>query len=90
MSTSPTPARRVLPVTVHTMVPGDSSVPSVRNHAAPRATMRGTLASVSTLSTSVGGATASPPGPAISTWAESPLPERASSGVSTTSVTPRR
>ena len=33
--------RRVEPVTVHTIVPGDSSVPSVRNQSAPRAMMRG-------------------------------------------------
>ncbi len=52
--TSPTPWRRVFPVTVHTIVPGDSSVPMVRNQAGPRATMRATLASVSVLLTSAG------------------------------------
>ena len=65
--TSPTPARRVLPVTVQTIVPGDSAVPSVRNQSAPRLTMRGTLAIVSTLSTRAGGAPVSPPGTAMST-----------------------
>ena len=90
MRTSPTPARRVLPVIVQTIVPGDSAVPSVRNQSAPRLMMRGTLAIVSTLSTSVGGAPVSLSGPAISTCAESPLPDPTSSACSTTSVTPRR
>jgi hypothetical protein len=88
--TSPTPWWRTRPVTVHTMVPGDFSVPWVRNQAAPRAMMAGTLARVSTLSTSVGGAGESPSGPAISTGADSPLSETASDCVWTRSRTPRR
>jgi hypothetical protein len=48
------------------------------------------LASVSTLSTSAGGASVSPDGPAISTFAASPLPLSTSSSCSTTSITPRR
>ncbi len=80
----------MLPVTVQTIVPGDFSVPTVRNQSAPRAMMRGTLARVSTLSTSVGGAAWSPPSPAISTWADRPLPDVVSLASSTTSVTPRR
>ena len=62
------------PVTVHTIVPGDSSVPSVRNHEPPRAMMPGTLARVSTLSTRAGGASVVVVGPAISTWLDWPLP----------------
>ena len=87
--TSATPCRRVAPVTVQTIVPGDSSVPSVRNQSAPRAMIRGTLAMVSTLLASVGGASL-PPSVAISTAADRPLPDVASDTVSTTSVTPRR
>ena len=90
ISTSPTPWRLVDPITVHTIVPGDSSVPSVRNQPAPRAMIRGTLARVSTLSTSVGGASVSVPGPAISTWAGRLLRESTSLARSTTSRTPRR
>jgi hypothetical protein len=52
-------------VTVTTIVPGDWSVPSVRNQSFPRAMIFGTLASVSTLLANVGGA--SSPAPAIST-----------------------
>ncbi len=61
MANSPMPCRRVLPVTVHTIVPGEMSVPTLRNHAAPRRTMPGTLDSVSTLSTSAGAYHPSPP-----------------------------
>ena len=85
--TSPTPARRVAPVTVQTSVPGERSVPSVRNQAAPLAMIFGTFASVSTLSTRTGGASVSP---AISTCAARPLSETASASVSTTSTTPLR
>ena len=63
-------------------------MPSVRNQAAPRAMIFGTLAIVSTLSTSTDGASVS--SPAISTWAASPLSAVASASVSTTSTTPRR
>ena len=52
--TSPTPWRWVRPVIVHTIVPGDSSVPMVRNQSGPRPTMRATLASVSVLLTRAG------------------------------------
>ena len=53
MANSPTPARSVSPVTVQTIVPGESSVPTDRNHSrAVRAGCRGTFARVSTLSTS--------------------------------------
>ena len=93
MGTSPTPCRCVQPVMVQTIVPGDCSVPSVRNQAAPRLRMRGTLAIVSTLFTSVGAAPVAPVGPAMSTWADSPLPSwaaRTSALVSKTSSTPRR
>ncbi len=90
MITSPTPSRSTSPMIVQTMVPGDFSVPSVRNHAAPREMMRGTLASVSMLSTSVGGASASPPGSAISTCEDRLLRERTSPYVSTSSRSPRR
>ena len=89
MITSPTPWRTVEPVIVHTIVPGDSSVPSVRNQSAPRARMRATLARVSTLSTSAGGASDSPSGAAISTWADSPLSLSTSASVVTSSRTPR-
>src|SRR5690606_16011991 len=90
IATSPTPGRRTSPVTVHTIVPGEASVPSDRNHPAPPVTIRGTLASVSTLSTNAGGATVAGPGPAISTGAARPLPLSTSASPSTTSVTPRR
>src|SRR4051794_21463216 len=53
-STSPTSGATTSPVTVHTMVPGDSAVPRDRNHSAPRARIAGTLLRVSTLLTSVG------------------------------------
>src|SRR5918995_670218 len=56
IGSSATPWRGVWPVTVHTIVPGDSSVPIERNHSAPRARMPGTFASVSTLFARVGGA----------------------------------
>ena len=68
-STSATPARTVSPLTVHTTVPGESAVPSSRNQSAPKRTIPGRLAYVSTLLASVGGATASADGPAISTRA---------------------
>ncbi len=90
MTTSPTPSRCTEPVIVHTMVPGDCCVPSVRNHDAPRPTILGMLATVSTLSTRVGGTSVSPPSSAISTWADRPLLDRASASVSTTSRSPRR
>ena len=90
MASSPTPGRRTSPVTVHTMVPGDSGVPSSRNQSAPRATMWVTCARVSTLSTRAGGATVSGPGPAISTWPAAPLSLSTSASSSTTSTTPRR
>ena len=53
-STSPTSGATTSPTTVATIVPGDSAVPIERNQSAPRARMCGTLASVSTLLTSVG------------------------------------
>ena len=66
-SNSPTPARSVRPLTVHTIVPGDSSVPTARNHVRPLARRcAGTLASVSTLLTRVGGASVAPSGSARS------------------------
>ena len=77
MITSPTPARSTAPVTVHTIVPGDSSVPSVRYHEAPRARMWATLASVSTFSTRAGVAS---PAPTISMSADRPV-SRSSPGV---------
>src|SRR5215207_449728 len=49
IATSATPWRGVCPVTVHTIVPGEPSVPTDRNQSAPRARMPGTFASVSTL-----------------------------------------
>ena len=61
IGTSPTPAWRVEPDTVQIAVPGDSAVPTSRNHVAPLARISGTLASVSTLLASVGGASASRP-----------------------------
>src|SRR4051794_30419222 len=89
-STSATPARATPPVTVATTVPGDSSVPSVRNQSFPRAMILGTLANVSTLSTRVGGTGSPGPAPAISTWAGRPLSLPRSALDSTTSSTPRR
>ena len=65
ISNSATPARRPPPVTVQTIVPGDCSVPTWRNQAAPLARMPGTLARVSALFTSVGAAGVRPPGVAI-------------------------
>ena len=56
--------------TVNTDVPGDSSVPCVRNQSAPLWTMPATWASVSTLLTRVGGA--SPASPAIASVAGPP------------------
>ena len=49
--------------------------------------MRGTLAKVSTLLASAGGASVTP---AISTCADWPLPDTASASSSTTSTAPRR
>ena len=54
ISTSTTVGRTTSPTTVQTIGPGDSSVPIDRYHSGPRARMWGTLASVSTLLTSVG------------------------------------
>ena len=87
---SPTPARATHPLTVHSTVPGDSSVPTSRNQSAPSANATVTWASVSALSTSVGGASVSAYAPAISTCAESPESDVRSAGVSTISSTPRR
>jgi hypothetical protein len=56
-SISPTPGRATSPTTVATAWPGDAPVPMPRNHSAPRVRMWATLASVSTLLTSVGLAT---------------------------------
>ena len=39
MANSPTPARCVEPLTVQTIVPGDSSVPTSRHQSAPLATI---------------------------------------------------
>jgi hypothetical protein len=69
IATSATPWRGVRPLTVHTIVPGESSVPTDRNHSAPWARMPGTFASVSTLFASVGGASVRSPGAAISIFA---------------------
>ena len=57
---------------MHSTVPGDSSVPTSRNQSAPSASATVTCASVSTLSTSVGGASVSSSAPAISTCADRP------------------
>ncbi len=54
IGTSTTTGRTTSPTTVHTTGPGESSVPIERYHSGPRARMWGTLASVSTLLTSVG------------------------------------
>src|SRR5436309_1903990 len=53
-STSANPACITSPTTVQINGPGVSRVPSVRYHSAPRVTISGTLASVSTFVTSVG------------------------------------
>src|SRR3954462_2830006 len=53
-SNSATPARCTSPTTVAIAVPGDSAVPTERYQSAPRATISGTFASVSTFVTSVG------------------------------------
>ena len=53
-STSANPACWTSPTTVAITTPGDSVVPSDRCHDAPRAMIGATLASVSTLVTSVG------------------------------------
>ena len=60
-SNSPTPARGVQPLTVQTIVPGDSAVPNDRKSSGPSSTMRGTLARVSTLFTSDTGCPSSTP-----------------------------
>ena len=52
---SPTPWRRVSPVTVHRIVPGEDAVPTERYQSTPCRTMPGMLAMVSTLSTSAAG-----------------------------------
>src|SRR5262245_18983344 len=57
IGTSPTASRIVAPVIVHTIVPGDSGVPTDRNQSGPCTRMPGMLAMVSVLLTSVGGAT---------------------------------
>ena len=75
MGTSPTPWRRVAPVTVQTSEPGDSPVPIDRNASCPSTMIKGTLASVSTLLTSAGDPTASPPGPANCTCAADEVDE---------------
>lgn len=90
IASSATPGRRTRPVIVHTIVPGDSAVPTERNHSEPRSTILGTLASVSTLSTSVGGTTLSSAAVAIPTPADRPLSLLTSSWSRTTSSTPRR
>src|SRR5512145_1589136 len=65
-STSPTPGRTTSPTTVATTTPGDRSVPSERCHSGPRASTWATVASVSTLLTTVGlddaNSVATPPG----------------------------
>ena len=71
---SATACRRVAPLTVHTTEPGDASVPSSRNQSAPSARMPATLAIVSTLLASVGGAMPSPPGSASSRSAADSVP----------------
>src|SRR3954468_8058820 len=53
-SISPMSGPTTSPTTVLMTLPGDSAVPIDRNHSGPRATIHGTLASVSTLFTSVG------------------------------------
>ncbi len=73
---SPTPARCVEPDTVHTIVPGDRSVPNCWNHGTPLARISATVDSVSTLFASVG---AAPPTPAIATWAAEMRPSPISS-----------
>src|ERR1700741_5099471 len=90
MGTSATPGCCTAPVTVQTIVPGDFSVPTDRNQAAPRAMIAGTLAIVSTLFTSTGGATLVSVSPAIRTSAASPLPLSASASDATTSSMPLR
>jgi len=57
IATSATPACCVSPLTVQTMVPGESSVPTDRNQWAPWASTPGMFANVSTLLANVGGAT---------------------------------
>ena len=79
-STSPTPGRTTSPTTVATTTPGERSVPSDRYHSGPRASTSGTVASVSTLLTTVGldaaNSVATPPAdglhPAAGTVAKSP------------------
>ncbi len=75
---------------VQTIVPGDPDVPTDRNQSAPSAMIPGTLANVSTLLASVGGASDSPSRAAISTCAAEALLEVTSTGASTISSTPRR
>jgi hypothetical protein len=82
IATSATPWRRSAPLSVQMTVPGDSAVPTDRNHSAPSASNGGMLAIVSTLLASVGGA-GDPTGPAIAVPA-------GSSGVGPTSSTPCR
>ena len=89
IATSPTPGRSTSPVTVTTIVPGDSGVPTDRNQPAPFSMIAGTFASVSTLFARTGGASVSSSAVAISTSAARPLSEPTSSSVST-STTPRR
>ncbi len=60
------------PDTVQITLPGDSRVPIERNQSGPRATMWVTVASVSTLFTSVGLAVAGPPPAASGSWADQP------------------
>ena len=76
---SPTPARSVRPLTVHTMVPGASGVPTDRKASGPSMTMAGTLASVSTLFTSVAAAGSMPSRYGGATRGNGGLPSIASS-----------
>ena len=54
IATSTRPVRATLPESANTFVPLLDAVPIDENHAAPRSTMAGTLASVSTLLMTVG------------------------------------
>ena len=88
IATSATPARTVSPLTVQTIVPGESSVPYSRNQSPPSATTHGTFANVSTLLARVGAAMWS--APAISMCAADELFAVTSAACSTISSTPRR
>ena len=71
IGTSATPWRRVLPVMVTTVVPGEVAVPSSRNQSGPWAMIPGMLARVSTLLASAGGPSPRP-GDASSSASVSP------------------